>query len=435
MTAIPEAADVVLGATTAAGALAVTLLARSRASLVRRARSQTARADDAEARELELREEIRHLVTNRLPALGQHLVKSHYPVPGQQSLRLAGTEAGELIEGVLELFSDTVLTQRRRIDDAAWAAIRETSSQTQAVANQMQNLVDVLQRKHGDNPEVLDALFALDQLNEQLMRLLQKAVISSGSWPGHVRDDTHLSDVVAGAKSRLPGWERIEIVSHLKAENIGVVARAAEPIAVVCAELMANALEHSSEDLKVEVTLRQSDNGTVSVVIDDAGFGMTAEERARGTRLVSGTDSHELLLTELGDPPALGFLAIGRLVNDHGFRVTVDGLSPYNGVRAVLSIPPYLLVPIDITTPASAMSPLPVAPPRRPKRPAGASADAGTAHSDLPQRRRKHRQPTQTMPSVPPSQTPDPGWAGDAWSDFQAGLDAANSAPDTKDTP
>ncbi|MDX3024946.1 ATP-binding protein [Streptomyces acidiscabies] len=431
MTAIPEAANMVLGATTAAGALAVTLLARSRASLVGRARSQTARTDDAEARERELREELRHLVTSRLPALGQHLVKSHYPVPGQRSPHLAGTEAGELIEGVLALFSDTVLTQRRRIDDAAWAAVRETSSHTQAVANQMQNLVDALQRKYGDNPEVLDALFALDQLNEQLMRQLQKTVVASGSWPGHVRDDTHLPDVVTGAKGRLLGWERIEIVSHLKAENIGVVGRAAEPIAVVCAELMANALEHSREDLKVEVALRQSDNGTVSVVIDDAGFGMTSEEQARGTGLVSGRDSRDLLLTELGDPPALGFPAIGRLVNDHGFRVTVDGLSPYNGVRAVLSIPPHLLVPIDTTTPASAMSPLPVAPPRRPKRPAG--ADAFAAHSDLPQRRRKHR-PTQTMPSVPPSQTPDPEWAAGAWGDFQDGLDSAHFAPDTKDT-
>lgn len=434
MTAIPEAATVVLGATTTAVAVAAALLARSRAALVKAAASEAARASSAEDREREFRDELRHLVTARLPAYAQHLVSAHYPVPGLRSPQLGETESGKLIEAVLGQFHDAVLTQRHRIDAAAWAAVRGTSSHTQSFANRMQDLIDALQREK-DNPELLDAFFGIDHLNEQMIRHLQKAVIASGAWPGHVRRDTHVPDVVAGAQSRLHGLERIHIVSHLRATNVGVTGRAAEPIAVACTELMANALEHSNDGLRVEVTLLQTDNGSISVVIDDAGTGMTQEERARGTHLVSGKGSRNLLLTELGDPPALGFAAIGRLVADYGFQVSVNQLSPYNGVRAVLTIPPDLLVRIDeLAQPVSAMAPLPAPPPRSSRRTA-LQTDTPTHDPELPQRRRKHPQASPGMPSVPPSQTPDPDSAEALWSDFQDGLTAGRTDPDTKDAP
>ncbi|MFJ8752156.1 ATP-binding protein [Streptomyces sp. NPDC102441] len=433
MTAIPEAAAVALGATTTAGAIATVLLARSRAAFVKAARSQAARADHAEAREQELRDEIRHLVTARLPAYAQHLVSTHHPVPGLLSPHLSETESGKLLEAVLGQFAEAILTQRRRIDAAAWAAVRGTSSHTQSVANRMQDVIDELQRKH-DNAELLDAFFGIDHLNEQMIRHLQKAAIAGGGWPGHVQQDSHVPDVVTGAHSRLHGYERIQIVSNLRATNVGIVGRAAEPIAVACAELMANALEHSSDDLRVTVTLLQTDNGTVSIQIDDAGTGMTAEERARGTRLVSGEGAGDLLLTQLGDPPAFGFPAIGRLVADYGFQVSIDQPSPYNGVRAVLSIPPHLLVEInELANPVSAMAPLPAPPPRKPQRSTPQQANASAPDSELPQRHRKQPQTSPGVLPAPSSRTPEPESAGAMWSDFQDGLIAARIDPETKD--
>lgn len=433
MTAIPEAAAVALGATTTAGAIATVLMARSRAAFARSAQAHAERADRAEASEAALREEIRHLVQSRLPAYAQHLVSTHYPIPGPLSSRLSLTESGKLIENVLAQFADAILTQRQRMDAAAWSAVRGTSAHTQSVANRMQDVIDELQRKN-DNPELLNAFFGIDHLNEQIIRHLQKAAIAGGGWPGHVRKDTHVPDVVTGAQSRLHGYERIQIVSNLRATNVGIVGRAAEPIAVACAELMANALEHSNDDLKVTVTLLQTDNGTVSIQIDDAGTGMTAEERARGTRLVSGEGSQDLLLTQLGDPPAFGFAAIGRLVADHGFTVSIDQPSPYNGVRAVLSIPPHLLVEIDErTNPVSAMAPLPAPPPRRPQRSASHAAPAPASGSELPQRHRKQPLESASAQPAPASRTPDPEKAGAMWSDFQHGLDAARTDTESKD--
>ncbi|MFC8016585.1 ATP-binding protein [[Kitasatospora] papulosa] len=431
MTAIPEAAAVALGATTTVGAIATVLLARSRSAFAKSAQAHADRADRAEASETALREEIRHLVKVRLPAYAQHLVSTHYPIPGPLSSHLSQTESGKLIENVLAQFADAILTQRQRMDAAAWSAVRGTSSHTQSVANRMQDVIDELQRKH-DNPELLDVFFGIDHLNEQLIRHLQKAAIAGGGWPGHVRKDTHVPDVVTGAKSRLHGYERIQIISNLRATNVGVVGRAAEPIAVACAELMANALEHSNDDLKVTVTLLQTDNGTVSIQIDDLGTGMTAEECARGIRLVSGEGSQDLLLTQLGDPPAFGFAAIGRLVADHGFTVSIDQPSPYNGVRAVLSIPPHLLVEIDErTNPVSAMAPLP-APPRRSQRSASHAAPAPASNSELPQRHRKQPFGSASAQPAPASRTPDPEKAGAMWGDFQHGFTAARTDTNTE---
>ncbi|WP_331732705.1 ATP-binding protein (plasmid) [Streptomyces sp. NBC_00015] len=443
MTAIYEAATVALGATTTVGAVGAVVLARSRAALAARAEAQAARATSAEDRERVFADELRHLVTARLPAYAQHLVSSHHPVPRLFSAHLAGTENGQLFEAVLGQFSEAVLTQRRRIDNAAWAAVRGTSSQTQSVANRMQDLIDELQRKH-DNPELLDTFIGIDELNEQILRQLQKAAIASGSWPGHVREDTQLPDIVTGARSRLHGYARIKVNNHLRAANVGVVGRAAEPIAVACAELMANALENSSDDLPVDVTLMPTDNGSVSIVINDAGTGMTADERARGMSLMSGEKSQVLLLSELGDPPAYGFAAIGRLVADYGFQVSIDLPSPYNGVQAVLSIPASLLVTMDeAKQPVSAIAPLPAPPPppRSQRRAAPESSPAAADGSDLPQRRPKRlTEPSERRgpqgseaPLTPQAESPDPEEAGELWSDFEHGFNAATTDSDTED--
>lgn len=448
MTSFSEAALVVLGITTAVGIIAAVLLARSRAALAARNRALSA----ACARDAVFRDEFRHLVTARVPALALNLISSHHPVPGLLNPQLAGTEDAELLDSVLHRLSDTVLKERRRVDAAARAALRGASQDIQALSYRLQTRVDSLQHDY-DDPRLLEELFEVDHLNEQVVRLVQKAAIVCGAWPGHVRQDTYVADVVTGASSRLHGWKRIRINSKLLATNVGVVGRAAEPIAVACAEVMANALEHSRDDLSVEVALMQTDNGTVCVTVDDAGKGMTEEAKARGSRLVAAEGAQDLLLTELGDPPALGFAAIGRLVADHGFQVTVDQPSPYGGVRAVVSIPPHLLTEIDEEAePQSALAPLPAAPPKAPHwatAPADASEPADTAPapapapapaaddgSGLPQRRRRVRTaPTPVSGPAPEARTPDPDKALETWSQFQLGIATGNADNDTEETP
>jgi len=442
VTSIFEAATVVLTATTAVGAVATVRLARSRAALsrhraelVEQNATQSQLLAAAGSKERALHDELRHLLNSRLPARALNLISDHHPVPGLLGNDLTGTEYARLLDDIEGLFVSTVLEERSRIDSAARAALRGACMEIQAKDYQLQTLVETLQREC-DDPRTLADYFRIDHLNEQIARLVQKAAIVSGAWPGLVRPDTHLPDIVTGAKSRLNGYERIQIHSKLLADNIGVVGHAAEPLAVICAELMANALESSRGDLSVEVTLLQADNGSVCIQVDDAGKGMTAEAATRGTRLVSGKNPQNVLLTELGDPPALGFAAIGQLVADHGFQVSVDQVSVYGGVRAVVSVPPALLTTIDEKAePLSAMAPLPSAAPRVPQPPAASTASASIAGpqdaSDLPQRRRRTRTAPRPMREAQP---PDPDKALADWDAFEQGMASGRAAEATTDT-
>ncbi|MGW6512167.1 ATP-binding protein, partial [Streptomyces niveus] len=295
-------------------------------------------------------------------------------------------------------------------------------------------------------------MLAADHLNEQNLRLIQRTAIVCGAWPGHVRKDTYVAEIVTGASSRLRGFDRIKINSRI-ATNVGIVGRAAEPIAVACAELMANALEHSRDDLAVDVSLIQTGNGNVSITVDDAGKGMTAEAAARGVRLVSA-DSQDVMLTELGDPPSQGFVAIGRLVADYGFHVSVDNPSPYGGVRAVVTIPPNLLASIDEEAePPSAMAPQPAVAPKAERRPAtvaasvtGHGTDPGTgggaarrgpppppAGAGGPPRRGGGPAATAGL-AAPTYRAPDPERSLKAWSEFQDGLDSGRTGSDSEET-
>lgn len=445
MTSIFEAATVIFGVTTAAGAVATVHLARSRAAvarghaaLVEQNTTQSQLLAAAGAKERALHNELRHLLKTRLPARALKLISDHYPVPGLLSSGLAGTEYAQLLDAIEDLFVSTTIEEQRRINSAARAALRGTCMEIQAKAYQLQTLLVTLQRECQDEA-TLKSLLELDHHNEQIARLVQKAAIVSGAWPGLVRPDTHLPEIVTGAMSRLHGYERIQINSKLLADNVGVVGSAAEPLAVAAAELFANALESSRSDLSVEVTLLQTDNGTVCIQIDDQGKGMTTEAAARGTRLVSGENPQAVLLTELGDPPALGFPAIGQLVADHGFQVSVDQVSAYRGVRAVISVPPALLTTIDTKTePLSAMAPLPAAPrhAHRPSSTAAAQAPAtGTGDAaELPQRRRRIRAtPSAGEPRTLEAQLPDPDKALRDWEAYEQGVASgrADTAPTT----
>ncbi|GGJ92326.1 hypothetical protein GCM10011583_24780 [Streptomyces camponoticapitis] len=454
----PSEPAIVLGAMTVVMAVVALLLALSRRKQMRRCREMDAalksaeartrsaesRTDDAEAREDRFRAEVSHLVSARLPALKLNLISSHHPVPGLLHEKKAGPEDAELLDSVLTKVSEMVLTERRRVDAAARAALRGASQDSQALSYRLQSELDALQREFTGSRQLTHRMLAADHLNEQNLRLIQRTAIVCGAWPGHVRKDTYVAELVTGASSRLRGFDRIKINSRI-ASNVGIVGRAAEPVAVACAELMANALEHSRDDLAVDVSLIQTGNGNVSITVDDAGKGMTAEAAARGVRLVSA-DSKDVMLTELGDPPSQGFVAIGRLVADYGFHVSVDNPSPYGGVRAVVTIPPNLLASIDEEAePPSAMAPQPPVAPKAERRPPAATetpaaddeksrASAPDSADGLPQRRRRGPAGSTGGLTVPSYRAPDPERSRKAWSEFQDGLESGRTGSDSEET-
>ncbi|MGW0555909.1 ATP-binding protein [Streptomyces sp. NPDC002926] len=325
---IPEAAFWCLVAVTLAGALLLVRQHRIAATLRRRLTLN-------EAGLLAREEEARHLAEVRLPALVE-APQGTALVPGPVDGDLAGTTYGKNLLKIVEQFTGVAETAQSRADKSARATLKATMRALQALANEQQLSISNMQDRH-DDPDVLQDLLEIDHANSQFGRRAQAIAVLCGSWPGRQRDASPLLDVVRGATSRIRDYRRVKLHSRV---DMDVVSRAVEPVVLAVAELLDNAARHSQPNTSVEVGIQPAHNG-VSIVVDDAGVGMDARETEEAARRLSGRE--DIDINRLGDPPQFGFAVIGVLAARYGFRVSVDTVSPYGGVRAVLFLPNPLL--------------------------------------------------------------------------------------------
>ncbi|MEU5715823.1 ATP-binding protein [Streptomyces sp. NPDC020403] len=404
----------------------------------------------AEARTLALGEEIRQLAEKRIPAAATALSHRAAPVPGLREAAGVEGDAARLLSDAVEAARTAILEERGRVDAAARAAMRGTSAKIQSLLNQSQHLLQELQHEY-DDPRILQ----LDFRNELALRRTQATAVLCDAWPGLARQNSSLVEVVLGAQSRVAGYERIKIANHLRQERLALVARAAEPLAIALAELLANATAYSHPDTEVPVTVQQTAGRGALVLVDDAGIGMDGDALKRARTLLAGPS--EVLLTELGDPPQTGFAVVGRLVARYGFSCHIEA-SPYGGMRTMLRIPAHLLTVMDDDRTLSVLAPKavdarrPLADPESGARipapagePAGDDAEepaadgtagppAGPPATGLPSRRRRtpRRAPspgpvTETPEERPPLRTPEQAEA--SWAALQEGTLSGRNAP------
>lgn len=286
--------------------------------------------------------ELEHLAARRIPAAARKQAHPHVTVPGPARPETGGTPAGIALEHTLTALRTELAAQRTRVDAAAQAGLRGATREIQAALYRLQDALRALQQRY-DDPELAQVLFALDHENEQSLRRAQVTAVVCGAWVGLAREQSHVVDAVTGGQARLSGFQRVKVANHLE-PGTALVSHAVEPVAIIVAELLDNALRHSAPDTDVVVNLEHVHHG-VCVTVDDAGLGMSQDERARAQRLVAGGDP--ILLTELGDPPRMGLAAIGQLTRQFDLNVDVSTPSPYGGVRAVLRVDSRLLGRID----------------------------------------------------------------------------------------
>ncbi|MER8225448.1 ATP-binding protein [Streptomyces sp. NPDC094143] len=305
--------------------------------------------------------EVEHLAARRVPAVARQAAHPHVAVPGPLNPQLTGSPLGQALEQVLKGVQGELAAQRTRIDAAAQAGMRGATREIQAALYRLQDALRGLQQRY-DDPELAQTLFELDHENEQSLRRAQVAAVVCGAWVGLAREESHLVDAVTGGQARLAGYRRVRVHNHLEA-GTALVSHAVEPVAVIVAELLDNALRHSAPDTEVVVNLEAVHHG-VCVTVDDAGLGMSQDERARAQRMVAG--SEPILLTELGDPPRMGLAAVGQLTRQFDLSVDLSSPSPYGGVRAVLRVDSHLLTRIDPEEqPPAAAAPRPTRAARR----------------------------------------------------------------------
>ncbi|MCG6497393.1 ATP-binding protein [Kitasatospora sp. A2-31] len=305
----------------------------------------------AEERTAALLAEIGHLAEERVATAALRLSHPNAPAAGPLDAEAVGPEAVRLLQAVLDASAAAVTEERERVDAAARAAMRGATSKIQTLLYQIQSLVQQLQNDN-DDPRLLE----VDFRNEVALRRIQTIAVLCEAWPGLARTDSPLAEVVVGALSRVPGYARVKVANHLRENRLAVVARAAEPLAITIAELLANATSYSHPETDVPVTVQQGGRGAL-VIVDDSGIGMEEDQLGRARRLLAGPS--EVLLTELGNPPKTGFAVVGKLARQYGFACHIEP-SPYGGMRTIVRIPAALLTVVDGAQPLSVLTPLPL---------------------------------------------------------------------------
>ncbi|MFE9773773.1 sensor histidine kinase [Streptomyces sp. NPDC005931] len=277
-------------------------------------------------------------------------------------------------------YGKSVRAAQERAEEETKTVLKSAMRTLQGLAAEQQLVLSRLQTKYGDSA-ILQDLLEIDHTNSQFGRRAQSIAVLCDGWLGGRRDTASVYDVVRSAQGRIRHFRRVEILSQV---DFGITSRAVEPVALALAELLDNATSYSSPDTVVEINIRTVPKG-ICVVVDDAGVGMSDEERARAEKLLSSERASGV--AGLGNPPQFGFAVIGLLCERFGFEVSVDSSSPYGGVRAVVLLPHELLTAMpEKRTPAPAVRPA-----GRPVLEGGPDAvlPPSTTADGLPKRRRK----------------------------------------------
>ncbi|MBM7091412.1 ATP-binding protein [Streptomyces sp. NPDC012461] len=282
-----------------------------------------------------------------------------------------------------ELESDygkSVQAAQERAEEETKTVLKSAMRTLQGLAAEQQLVLSRLQSKYGDSAMLQD-LLEIDHTNSQFGRRAQSIAVLCDGWLGGRRDTASVYDVVRSAQGRIRHFRRVEILSQV---DFGITSRAVEPAALALAELLDNATSYSSPDTIVEINIRTVPKG-ICVVVDDAGVGMSEEERARAQKLLSSERASSV--AGLGNPPQFGFAVIGVLCERFGFEVSVDSSSPYGGVRAVVLLPHELLTAMpERKAPAPAARPAANGPDDGPE---PSPAVPASTVDGLPRRRRK----------------------------------------------
>ncbi|MFD0273739.1 ATP-binding protein [Kitasatospora sp. NPDC127111] len=315
---------------------------------------------------------------------------------------------------------------RRDAEEDTKAVLKAAMRTLQGLADEQQVVIDRVQRKYGDSPQILADLMVIDHANSQFGRRAQGIAVLCGGWLGRRESVASIYDVARSAQGRIRHFDRVRINSRV---SVSLVSKVVEPVAIVLAELLANATNYSAPDTPVEVSVQAVPTG-VCLIVDDAGLGMGQEEKDRAAALLN--PGAPISLTSLGNPPKFGFAVSGMLAARYGFRVSVDSVSPYGGVRAVVLLPAELLssdvappvaadlggyqaepadppVLVQPQAPAQQLAPLPD-PDRAPLAPVAHVAEPETtADGRLPRRRRR---PVSVVPHPQDPGHADPGQSG-----------------------
>ncbi|MCP2293718.1 Signal transduction histidine kinase [Nocardia amikacinitolerans] len=241
--------------------------------------------------------------------------------------------------------------------DATSGAVRSFGTSVVSLGADVSQVVSAALRQHR-NDDVYATLTRIDHTVQQMIRQAQSYVIVCGGLPGRRWPAQSLTDVVGGATGRVRDYLRVRTTQLDRV----VVSRAVEPLVHTLATLLDNALRYSPPTSFVDVSFQEGHHG-VTVIIDDAGVRMNAEQMEEARQVLA--NERPVDIHQLGPSPKVGFPGVAALARRYGFTVYIDGPNAYGGMRAMVYIPEALLAApsggdkTTAATPAEAPAPAP----------------------------------------------------------------------------
>lgn len=224
-----------------------------------------------------VREEVEHLVKERLPAA---LTRTEIPAP-LHSGEWLGEAVSEWFDRLLTEVSEAVDNR----EESQRLALVELASRVQTSAHRIQAAVTGLADRHPGDADLLETTMRVDHAATQQARHAQSLKVLCGEWPGQQwQKPLAMVDVVRAASGRIVAFNRIEVTGD---PDVGVTPSIVEPLIHLLAELLANATEYSPPRTGVPVTVRTVQRGAV-VEVDDGGLGMDEYRLSDAREIVSG---------------------------------------------------------------------------------------------------------------------------------------------------
>ncbi|WP_067465276.1 ATP-binding protein [Nocardia amamiensis] len=312
-------------------------------------------------------------------------------------------EAQQAIKGAEDAARNEVAAASRQ---ASSAAVRSFGTSVVSLGADVSQVVSAALREHRDD-QVYETLTRIDHTVQQMIRQAQSYVIVCGGLPGRRWPAQTLTDVIGGAIGRVREYLRVR---PAQLDRV-VISRAVEPLVHTLATLLDNALRYSPPTSHVDVSFQEGHHG-VTVIIDDAGVRMNAEQMEEARQVLA----HErpVDIHQLGPSPKVGFPGIAALARRYGFTVYIDGPNVYGGMRAMVYIPESLLVtpqnvqevaPVVEAQPDPVTVPAPDAPSERSAEDEQSPAVHEITSGGLPKRRRR------TVALAPVGPRTEPGLA------------------------
>lgn len=216
-----------------------------------------------------------------------------------------------------------------RVRDGINQVFLSMAWRSQSLLHRQLRMLEGMEKQAGD-PDLLDALFALDHLTTRMRRHAEGLVILAGAPPSRGRrHPVAIRDVLRAAVAEVEQYTRVVVTSAAPAALDGAVVADATHL---LAEIVENATVFSPPTTRVRVHGEMVAKG-YAVEVEDRGIGMEPEEYAEANERLANPPEFDLL-----DGDQLGLFIVARLAARHGIRVVL-GPSAYGGTRAVVLIP------------------------------------------------------------------------------------------------